>query len=87
MPDCNGRDRSWNITSPESEQTSAWSFFAREFEKFLKGVRQMNRQLCATPRTAQSWQEIDFKAAERSVKKLQMRIAKAVKEKQKTKKF
>lgn len=41
----------------------------------------MNRQLCATPRTAQSWQEIDFKAAERSVKKLQMRIAKAVKEK------
>jgi len=47
----------------------------------------MNRQLCATPRTAQSWQEIDFKAAERSVKKLQMRIAKAVKEKQKTKKI
>ena len=41
----------------------------------------MNWQLCATPRTAQSWQEIDFKAAERSVKKLQMRIAKAVKEK------
>ena len=41
----------------------------------------MNRQLCATPRTAQSWQDIDFKAAERSVKKLQMRIAKAVKEK------
>ena len=41
----------------------------------------MNRQLCATPRTAQNWQDIDFKAAERSVKKLQMRIAKAVKEK------
>lgn len=41
----------------------------------------MNRQLCATPRTVRSWQEIDFKAAEHSVKKLQMRIAKAVKEK------
>ena len=40
----------------------------------------MNRQLCAAPRTAQRWQDIDFAAAERSVKKLQMRIAKAVKE-------
>ena len=40
----------------------------------------MNRQLCAAPRTAQHWQDIDFAAAERSVKKLQMRIAKAVKE-------
>ena len=41
----------------------------------------MNRELCATPHTAERWQDIDFKVAERSVKKLQMRIAKAVKEK------
>ena len=41
----------------------------------------MNRQLCATPHKVTSWQEIDFKAAEYYVKKLQMRIAKAVKEK------
>lgn len=41
----------------------------------------MNRKLCATPRTVESWQDIDFKAAENCVKKLQMRIAKAVKEK------
>ena len=41
----------------------------------------MNRQLCATPRTVESWHDIDFKAAEDCVKKLQMRIAKAVKEK------
>lgn len=40
----------------------------------------MNRQLCATPHKVTSWQEIDFKAAEYYVKKLQMRIAKAVKE-------
>ena len=40
----------------------------------------MNRELCATPRKISSWQEIDFKTAERFVKKLQMRIAKAVKE-------
>lgn len=41
----------------------------------------MNRKLCATPHKATGWQEIDFKAAESYVKKLQMRIAKAVKEK------
>lgn len=40
----------------------------------------MNRQLCATPHNAQCWHDIDFKEAERCVKKLQMRIAKAVKE-------
>ena len=32
----------------------------------------MNRKLCATPRTVESWQDIDFKAAENCVKKLQM---------------
>jgi RNA-directed DNA polymerase len=38
----------------------------------------MNGKPCATPRLAQSWSEIDFQAAKRYVKKLQMRIAKAV---------
>lgn len=80
MPGCNGRDRGCNITLPERVQTSVWSFFAREFEKFLKGVKQMNRKLCATPRVGQHWQDIDFANAEKCVKKLQMRIAKAVKE-------
>ena len=40
----------------------------------------MNRKLCATPRVGQHWQDIDFANAEKCVKKLQMRIAKAVKE-------
>ena len=40
----------------------------------------MNRKLCATPHTSKQWQDIEFKAAESCVKKLQMRIAKAVKE-------
>ncbi len=40
----------------------------------------MNRQLCATPRTCGQWQNMDFQTAERCVKKLQMRIAKAAKE-------
>ena len=80
MPGCNGRDRGCNITLPERVQTSVWSFFAREFEKYLKGVKQMNRKLCATPRVGQHWQDIDFANAEKCVKKLQMRIAKAVKE-------
>ena len=38
----------------------------------------MNRKLCATPQTTTSWSEIDFRTAERYVKKLQTRIAKAV---------
>lgn len=58
MPGCNGRDRGCNITLPERVQTSVWSFFAREFEKFLKGVKQMNRKLCATPRAGRRWQDI-----------------------------
>lgn len=80
MPGCNGRDRGCNITLPEREQTSVWSFFAREFEKFLKGVKQMNRKLCAAPHAGQRWQDIDFANVEKCVKKLQMRIAKAAKE-------
>lgn len=40
----------------------------------------MNGQPCATPHITKSWAEIDFRAAESYVKKLQMRIAKAVKE-------
>ena len=40
----------------------------------------MSGQPCATPHIAKSWAEIDFHAAESYVKKLQMRIAKAVQE-------
>lgn len=40
----------------------------------------MNGKPCATPHTVRNWSEIDFQVAERYVKKLQMRIAKAVKE-------
>ena len=40
----------------------------------------MSRKLCAASHTVQKWQDIDFAAAQHSVKKLQMRIAKAVKQ-------
>ena len=40
----------------------------------------MNKKLCAASDVVGSWEEIDFQTAERYVKKLQMRIAKAVKE-------
>ncbi|WP_299831967.1 group II intron maturase-specific domain-containing protein [Pseudomonas sp.] len=30
-PSCNGLDRSWNITSRESGQTSSWSLFSKEW--------------------------------------------------------
>jgi RNA-directed DNA polymerase len=79
-PSCNGADRGSEFAPPEKEQTSAWSFFAREFEKFLKGATQMNGKPCAAPNTVEAWADIDFVTAEYSVKKLQTRIAKAVKE-------
>ena len=40
----------------------------------------MNKKLCAASDAVSCWEEIDFKTAEHHVKKLQMRIAKAVKE-------
>ena len=76
---CNGKDRG-HSTSPERGQTSVRSFFARKFEKFLNGAKQMNKKLCAASNTTNGWEKINFQTAERYVKKLQMRIAKAVKE-------
>lgn len=74
------KDRSCNITPLEREQTSIRSFFAKEFTEFLEGEKQMNGKPCASPHKVKDWSNIDFKSAEYNVKKLQMRIAKAVKE-------
>ena len=80
MPGRNGWDRGWNITPLEREQTSAWSFFARESGKLLKEGKQMNAKACASSRVAPNWETIPWKTAESYVKKLQMRIAKAQQE-------
>ena len=66
---------------------------ANEFEKLLKGEKQMNiinrvrlpkkkksirtRKMCASPNMPGRWEDINLKAARKHVKKLQMRIAKA----------
>jgi hypothetical protein len=36
MPFCNGKDTGLNVTWHESEPTSDWSFFAREFGEMFK---------------------------------------------------
>lgn len=46
--------------------------------ELLKGMSKINVKTCATSDTIRSWEEIDFSRAEKSVKKLQRRIATAV---------
>jgi RNA-directed DNA polymerase len=62
--------------------TFNWCFFAREFEEPLKG-RKLETAILAGAlfNDAVRWVSIDWKTAERHVRRLQMRIAKAVKEK------
>jgi RNA-directed DNA polymerase len=73
-----------NITRPEKEQTSIRCFVAREFVEFLlKSGKQMNVafQRAYAPESAElEWRYIDWEKVERQVKKLQMRIAKAIRE-------
>jgi RNA-directed DNA polymerase len=61
--------------------TSDRCFFARESEESLKGRTQMTVQRTgALPGDAAKWKAIDWQKAQRCVRRLQMRIAKAVKE-------
>lgn len=61
--------------------TSDWCFFAREPDKPMNRKKQMiPDQGSALRRMPERWRSIDWKAAERHVKRLQMRIAKAVEE-------
>jgi RNA-directed DNA polymerase len=79
---------SFNIIRRESEQTFTGSLMAREFEKSL----QMGKQMTVTIDLVQSetintgasvdvvkdWSQIHWRPIEEQVKRLQMRIAKAV---------
>ncbi len=80
MPYCNDMDKGLNVTLCESKQTTSRSFFTRKFTKLLKGEKQMNVKTCASS-DVNNWENIDFKQAKIYVKKLQMRIVKAQKEK------
>ena len=66
-----------NLPHPKGEQTSAWCLITREFIEFLKGVKQMDKKMCATSDVAKEWDKIDWNKANAYVKKLQMRIVKA----------
>src|SRR5512135_2234209 len=80
-------DRGCNIPSRESEQTSLWSFSARRFEQLIKEVKQMTTETTgttisdpsvgATTDTPITWHQINWRQAERTVRRLQTRIAQA----------
>ena len=85
-PPCSGVDTGGNLTWPERELTSARCFVAREAARtdVTKG-EQMTAAAERRPTGAPSnrpveWESIDWKAAHRQVNRLQMRIAKAVRE-------
>src|SRR5215469_9404949 len=80
-------DRGCNIPSRESAQTSLWSFSARTFEQPIKEVKQMTTETTgitvsdpsvgATTDTPIAWHQINWRQAERTVRRLQTRIAQA----------
>lgn len=66
---------------PERVPTSDWCFMAREAEESSKERTQMTvHRTGALPGKAAQWKAIDWRKAWRYVRRLQMRIAKAVKE-------
>ena len=82
-PVCNGPDTGSNFARPERELTSCGCSVVRESVESLKKGKQMT----AAPKAADApfgkrwkWDSIDWKTVESAVKRLQVRIAKAVKE-------
>lgn len=74
-------DTKANITSRESEQTSIWLSMTRAFEKLLKKGRQMIascKAVSAPFHQSQDWSQIPWGRCQKTVKKLQARIVKAV---------
>ena len=64
-----------------SVQTSNWCLFARELVEPLKMRKQVTAEEAGALRDdADKWRSIDWKKARREVRRLQVRIAKAVKE-------
>jgi RNA-directed DNA polymerase len=67
-------------TPRESEQTSIWSFFTREFDQPTKEARQMAAELQsagAASHQERGWHAIRWQTANQEVKRLQGRIVKA----------
>ena len=68
------------VFTPERAPTSDRCFFARESEESSKGRTQMTVQRTGALPGDAKWKAIDWLEAQRYVRRLQMRIAKAVKE-------
>jgi RNA-directed DNA polymerase len=67
-------------TPRESEQTSIWSFFTREFDQPTKEARQMAAEIQsagAASHQERGWHAIHWQAANQEVRRLQVRIVKA----------
>jgi RNA-directed DNA polymerase len=83
----NQPDRDCEIISRESGQTSLWSLSARAFEELIKEGRQMTTETteaCASDPSVGAptgrpldWHQINWRRAERTVRRLQIRIAQA----------
>jgi RNA-directed DNA polymerase len=82
MPRCNGADTGFNVTRHESEPTSDWSYIARESVEPFHEERQMTTTatLIGASSAPSKWDAIDWQTIEKSVRRLQMRIAKATRE-------
>ena len=86
MPPCNGADTGFNVTRHESEPTSDWSFLARErVDPMRKGRGQIEALALpdagAIPTWWKDWDSIQWNQLRRQVHRLQVRIAKAAREK------
>jgi RNA-directed DNA polymerase len=77
---CNGWDTGFNVTRRESVLTFDWSLFAREFEEPFNGEKQMTASLAGASPAYHNWSSIDWDTVVEHVRRLQMRIAKAVRE-------
>src|SRR5215470_6258447 len=76
-----GVERRRNMTLRASEQTSIWSFVTRELGQLLKERRQMTAVTTLTGALSTgpaAWHTIDWYAVDRTVRRLQARIVKAV---------
>ncbi|HVR95313.1 MAG TPA: reverse transcriptase N-terminal domain-containing protein [Thermoanaerobaculia bacterium] len=86
MPSCNGADTGLNVTRHESEPTSDGSFSAREQAEASRKGRGQSEATAqpdagALPTWREDWNAIDWRKIYPKVRRLQVRIAEAVREK------
>ena len=78
----NGVDMGFNVPHRENGQTSDWSGITRKFGEPTKVTMQMTagKPAGAVTRAPEGWHDIDWRAANENVRRLQARIVKATKE-------